>query len=483
MLFGLRALSGIGAGGINSLTMVIVSDIVTLRERGKYQGYLELMLALGNGLGPLIGGALSQHASWRWTFRLVVPLAGIAAAVVAWLLPQTRVDGSWREKVALIDGWGVSTSIAAVVLLLIPISGGGTTYPWSSPTVIALLVVGGILAVAFGVIEVAGWPRLPIMPRRLFAKPAARILFTHNFLTGFVYYLSMYFTPVYFQSVRGYSPLISGALVLPLLLGFSAGSTTAGLLIARKGTTNFAIRGGYILWTAGAAARIGWTRETHLAIVAVCLVIEGVGIGFVFQPTLMALQANTEKPDRAVATALRNFIRTIGGACGLAVGTAIINNTLLANLPRDVTEEDALGFPAGIDGMNDGMIHGIREGYWEGVWRVFVIGGPVIGVCLLTSFLVKDVKLAGGPTVTKKDEESKAEAEDGVPDDDEDGEATAVGTPVEGSVDEKKDGVHDAGEGRPGAVAREVMTGPEADRIRAVGGVPPPVQVGAPLPG
>jgi len=119
MLFIFRAISGIGAGGVNSLVMVIVSDITTLKERGKYQGILESMIALGNGVGPLVGGAFSQQVMWRWTFWFVVPLAALAAGVVWLLLPKTNVAGDWKMKVAQIDYRGVLTSMAAVVLLLV----------------------------------------------------------------------------------------------------------------------------------------------------------------------------------------------------------------------------------------------------------------------------------------------------------------------------------------------------------------------------
>lgn len=119
MLFVFRAVSGVGAGGVNSLVMVVVSDITTLKERGKYQGYLEIMIALGNGLGPLIGGAFSENVSWRWTFWLVVPLAGVAAGVVTLLLPQTKVEGDWRTKIAQIDYFGVFAGMGTVLLLLV----------------------------------------------------------------------------------------------------------------------------------------------------------------------------------------------------------------------------------------------------------------------------------------------------------------------------------------------------------------------------
>lgn len=118
-LFIFRALSGIGAGGINSLVMVIVSDITALRERGKYQGYLEAFIALGNGAGPLIGGAFSENVTWRWSFWLPAVLTVFATVIVVIMVPQAIVEGDWRQKVGHIDYLGIFCSLAAVLFILV----------------------------------------------------------------------------------------------------------------------------------------------------------------------------------------------------------------------------------------------------------------------------------------------------------------------------------------------------------------------------
>lgn len=118
-LFIFRALSGIGAGGINSLVMVIVSDITTLKERGKYQGYLETLIALGNGVGPIIGGAFSENVSWRWNFWLLVILTAFVTVVVVVMLPKSTVEGSWRQKLGHIDYLGIFCSLTAVLFILV----------------------------------------------------------------------------------------------------------------------------------------------------------------------------------------------------------------------------------------------------------------------------------------------------------------------------------------------------------------------------
>lgn len=121
---------------------------------------------------------------------------------------------------------------------------------------------------------------------RLFDRTAAKIILAHNFLTGIVYWSSLYYLPLYYQNVRGYSPVMSGVVILPLLLAFSAGSSSAGIIISRVGKYNVVLRTGYFLWAAGAGGRISLHRESHIAVMVVIQIIEGIGVGFCFQPGL-----------------------------------------------------------------------------------------------------------------------------------------------------------------------------------------------------
>lgn len=118
-LFVFRAIAGIGAGGVNSLVMVIVSDMVTLRERGKYQGYLETFIALGNGIGPLIGGVFSEKVTWRWSFWFVTPVSALTLMNLFFLLPQPQVDGNWKSRLLVVDFLGMSLSIGMILFLLV----------------------------------------------------------------------------------------------------------------------------------------------------------------------------------------------------------------------------------------------------------------------------------------------------------------------------------------------------------------------------
>ena len=196
MLYVFRGLAGVANGGITSLTMMIVSDVVTLQERGKYQGILGAMVGLGNAAGPLIAAGFAVHATWRGLFYLLAPL-GMLAFGASWkLLPENMPKLSFRETVRKIDFLGLVFGTAAVILLLIPISDGGHAgTPWDSPMIIAMFVVGGVCLLAFLLCE---WKfsKLPMMPLSMFRRPSVAAMLAQSFLLGMAYYSYLYFLPV-----------------------------------------------------------------------------------------------------------------------------------------------------------------------------------------------------------------------------------------------------------------------------------------------
>lgn len=276
----------------------------------------------------------------------------------------------------------------------IPISSGGSSWPWASPLIVSFLVIGSVLALAFVAVE-QKVAKLPLVPMRLFEKRTAGILFVHNFITGIVYYSSLYYLPLYFQVVLGQTPLMSGVLILPLIMGFSAASTGAGFCLSYLGRYNPIIRAGYILWTAGAGGRIAFGETTSIGVAVGCLLVEGFGMGFSFQPVMIALLANTRKPDRAVVTGLRNFLRTVGGAVGLAISAAITNNVLQTSLDGDgELGSSAVQLVSVLDTLPEADQEAIQAAYMKGLKIVFYLGCPLIGTCLLSSLALVDVPLA-----------------------------------------------------------------------------------------
>ena len=164
-LYAGRSISGFGGGALNSLVQISVSDITTLKQRGNFFGFIGMAVAFGNGLGPVIGGTLTEKTSWRWALWFIAPMAMTALVIIILVLPPTKTSGNVWQKTKLVDWAGLLINIAAVVLVLVPLSEGGAVLPWNSATVISTLVIGVILCVVFIGVE---WrfAKLPIVPSK-----------------------------------------------------------------------------------------------------------------------------------------------------------------------------------------------------------------------------------------------------------------------------------------------------------------------------
>ncbi|TKA25586.1 hypothetical protein B0A50_05447 [Salinomyces thailandicus] len=391
MLYIFRGLAGVANGGITSLTMMIVSDIVTLQERGRYQGILGAMIGLGNALGPLIASAFTLHTTWRGLFYLLAPLIMVTVAGSWIYLPSNMPKLDVRETLAMIDFLGLFFGTAAVILLLIPISSGGHAgTPWDSAEVIAMFVVGGVCLFAFLLSEWK-WAQLPMMPLSIFRKASVAAMLAQSFLLGACYYSYLYFLPLYYQNVRGRSPLIAACLQLPLVVAQSSVSTLSGLYMSRFNRYGEIIWGGFGLWTLGAGLLVLADQNIHIGWICFFLVIVGCGTGMVFQPTLVALQAHCPKAQRAVIVSNRNFLRSSGGAVGLAVSSAILGNVLKGSLPQRLHYVAQSTFAApDLETFSPPDRVTIKAAYASASRAVFIWCVPLIGLCFVLCFLIKD---------------------------------------------------------------------------------------------
>lgn len=416
-LYGFRAISGVAAGGIGALTMMIVSDIVTLENRGKYQGILGSCIGLGNVIGPFLAAIFIEKSTWRGLFWLLAPCTVVAAVVIFFILPKSIVVGDPKGKIKAIDFAGVGLSTTAVLLILIPVSGGGTYFQWNSPMVISMLVVGSLAAVAFIIVE---WKfaKMPMMPLHLYRIPAVGAILVQNFLFGIVYQSNLYYLPLYFQIVEGYSPIESAALLVPFVAMQSIISTSAGWYISTTKRYGEVIWTGYTLWTLGAGLTLTFARDFAIWKIVLILAVEGSGVGMIFQPTLVAAQAHSKKSDRAVVIAVRNFLRSFGGAVGLALSAAVYSNSLknhLLNasitLPSTVTTTilgSILSVPD-TSSLNASQADEVLDAYMAASKSVFYIWAPLMACCLVLCVLIKDKGLARAEEkVEKTSTESEA---------------------------------------------------------------------------
>ncbi|QRW05642.1 major facilitator superfamily transporter [Ceratobasidium sp. AG-Ba] len=389
-LFAARGISGIGGGGINSLCMIIMSDIVSLKERGKYQGFLGAAVALGSGIGPLIGGALST-AGWRWVFWFTVPISVACVAQLWWMLPQNKLSGNFLDKVRKVDFMGSFLSLVAVVCILVPISGGGTYYSWHSALVIAMLTVGSVLAVSFLLVE---WrlATLPILPLRLFRIRNILIIYTTTLMTGIIYYCNLYFLPSYYTDARGFTPIQAGIYLLPLILIQTLASSMCGQILVRTRAPKPIIVAGFSIWCIGAGLQSMFGLNTSKGEICGYLILQGIGVGGTLQTTLVAAQASVDAQDRAVVTGARNFFRTLGGAIGL---NAVLKRQL-SKIPELAGETISKIIKSGPEAtVGTSYEEAVRVAYMVALHTVFVIFIPVAGLSAVMTVFLKSVHLPG----------------------------------------------------------------------------------------
>lgn len=400
-----RAFAGIGAGGTQSMAMVIVSDIVTLKQRGKFQGILGANVGLGNAAGPLIMAAFVEHATWRDFYRMMPPVIAVVMVVVGIFVDNSKKHQlasvlSTREKIKKIDYFGVFFASIGLTLLLIPISGGGSTFAWDSTLVIVLFCVGGVCTLVFLLVE---WkiPELPMIPLYIFKNSLLSVLLGTTFLYGMAYFGFLFIVLYYYQLVRGYSAVRSAVLLLPLVLTQATMSTLAGSAISMMGHFLPVMYSGYLFWLAGCGMTIAWSETTSVAMIAGTLLVMGTGVGFIFQPTMVAAQANSMMAQRAVVISTRNVLRSFGGALGIAIATLIITNSLLNEINKQLKEnllpksflyelKHAIYTHADTSLLTPAQVQVVRGMYMRSIRNVFYFSIPLIALCLISTFFVQD---------------------------------------------------------------------------------------------
>lgn len=397
-----RAMAGIGSGGITSMAMVIVSDVVTLEQRGKFQGILGTFVALGSALGPLIMAACAEYATWRDFFRVMPPVMAVIWVVVWFYVPSKARDVtlSMKAKFQKIDIVGIFFACAALIFLLIPISGGGSTYPWDSPLVIAMFVVGGVCFIVFFIVE-ATLPELPMIPLVLFKNYTLSILLLSTFLFGMAYYSFLFMVAYFFQLVQGALAMRSAVFFLPMVLFQSFMSLFAGFAISYLGHYYGVIIFGFAVWLTGLGMTLKWDVDTSEAYIVGTLILIGTGSGFTFQPSMVAAQAHSRKSQRAVVIGTRNVIRSFGGALGIAIATLIMSSSLLSEISK---QRGLLNLPLlflnyllaniyshpSLTLLTAAQAHVVKQMYATALRNYFYSNLPIMGIPLILSVFTKD---------------------------------------------------------------------------------------------
>ncbi|KAK4896161.1 hypothetical protein LTR49_028190, partial [Elasticomyces elasticus] len=332
-----RAVAGLGAAGIFSGSILIISKSVPLRQRPSYLGLIIAMHGIASVAGPLMGGAFTDTGSWRWCFYINLPIGGLTFAFIVFLyrpLNQATLKGftgsSWYAKVAEFDLLGMLVFVPMIVCLLLALQWGGSTYPWSSGRIIALLVVFGVFSIVFICIQL--WRKDNAMvPPRIFKKQSIAAAAWFGFALSGSFFVMLYELPLWFQAIKGASPVKSGIMNLPVILSLVIASLLAGGLVAKLGYyTPFAIASA--CFTAiGAGLLSTFDVATNHSHWIGYQVVFGLGVGLGLQQTLVAVQTVLPPADIPIGTAIISFSQTFGGALSISNAQNVFTNRLVRN--------------------------------------------------------------------------------------------------------------------------------------------------------
>ena len=311
-LIAFRALQGLGAGGLMTLAMALVAEIVPPRERGRYQGYIQMIFVTASVAGPLLGGLFTDHASWRWIFYVNLPIGAVVLVLVA-----VALDVPARKGEARVDYLGAALLGGALTCLLLFTTWGGQEYAWDSAEIVGL-AIGAVALFGAWVVQQRRAAE-PILPLRLFGSPVFTIVSTALFCATLSLFAVIVFMPVFLQVVTGASATGSGLLLLPLLLASTASTLVAGRVMSATGRYKAFPVAGLALMAVGLLLLSQLDAGSSRATASLVLIVFGLGFGMVSQILTVALQNAVERRDLGIATASANLVRSLGGSVGVAV--------------------------------------------------------------------------------------------------------------------------------------------------------------------
>lgn len=348
MLIAGRLIQGSGGAGITGMTQLIISDLVSVRERGTYIGIIYAAFGLGTAIGPAIGGAIAgEGGQWRWIYYLNLPIAGLTLVMQFFFLQIVFVRKvAVRQKLRQIDWVGNFLLIASVVAILIALSWANTRYPWSSFRIIVPLVLGLVGIAVFHLYEASKFGIQPTIPPSMFGNRTSAAGLALTFVQSMLLTWQIFFLPIYFQAVQLASPTRSGVLLLPFILIGVPTSIIAGGALVRTGRYKPIHIIGFTLSTLAAGLYIDLNASSSLAKIVLYQVVSGLGCGILLTTLLPGVQAS--QPEAAVgpATATWNFYRAFGNTWGASIPAAIFNNQFNARI-GSITNSAVRDFLAG----------------------------------------------------------------------------------------------------------------------------------------
>jgi EmrB/QacA subfamily drug resistance transporter len=334
-----RGLQGLGAGALFPISLAVIGDMFTARERGRYQGLFGAVFGLSFLLGPFIGGWITDNVSWRWVFYVNLPLGLVTLVVISMVLPNFHPNTGIKARD--LDYLGIGLFTIGVVPLLIGLNNKGLTNShgalnsWTDLTVGGFIVFGVIVLIGFVLAEFRA--QQPIIPMDLFGNRNYSATNLATFMVAFGMFASIVFLPRYYQAVRGISATKSGYMLWPLLVGLIGSSISTGILISKIGRYKMILLGSTVLLCAGAFLMTRLTAGTSDVVLWSWMLVMGLGIGPSMSGFTVVVQNSAPLKQLGAATSTLTFLRQIGGSVGLAIAGTLFSQTFTQKLPGQLT--------------------------------------------------------------------------------------------------------------------------------------------------
>lgn len=385
-----RVLQGLGAGGLTALATVIMADIISPRERGRYMGLMGAVMAVATVGGPLLGGLVTDSVGWRYNFYVGVPFAVIAIV----LLQRTLHLPTRRRSGLRIDYLGTALIAGSVSLLLVWVTLGGHQIAWNSTSSYLMVIGAAVLAVAFVVVESRAAE--PILPLALFRNRTFLLAVIASLAVGVAMFGTSVFLSQYMQLARGKTPTVSGLLTTPMVAGLLISSTVIGQLISRTGIWKRYLVAGAALLVTGLALMGSVRADTNWFELSAFMFVTGAGVGMVMQNLVLVVQNTLSGGEMGAGTSAVAFFRSLGGAIGVSVMGAVLGTRVTTLTTSGLTDLGVTGanLPHGSSAIPDLAtlptgVRGVIEGaYGEAIGNVFLLAAPLAVITLIAVALL-----------------------------------------------------------------------------------------------
>ena len=397
-LIGFRVLQGLGAGGLAALSQIIMADIISPRDRGRYAGLFGAVMALGTVGGPLLGGVVTDAFGWRWNFFIALPIAIVAIV----LLQMTLHLPKRAKRVVRIDYLGAVLITGGVSLLLIWVTQAGSQFEWASTTSLAMVAGAALLLILAVIVEFKAAE--PIIPLSLFKNRTFTLSTVASISVGVAMFGTSVFLSQYMQLARGATPTESGLLTIPMMGGLLISSTVFGSMVSRTGKWKAILVSGSVLVIAGLLLLGTLHYDTNLVLVGVYMFVLGAGLGMLMQNLVLVVQNSIDVANLGVATSAVTFFRSLGGTIGVSVLGSILGTSVAQQIKDGIGSLSPADQLSAARTLGSGTIPHVAElpgairvlvesAYGSGVGTVFLLGAPLAVVTLIMVALLPNLPL------------------------------------------------------------------------------------------